>query len=151
MSKITDMLAEISAPAISELGLTLWDVEYVKEAGDWYLRLYVDAPDGADMERCEKLARALNPLLDEHEDMFPDSGYMFEVSSAGAERKLKRPSDFEKFIGSKVEIKLYKTKYNKRDHIGTLEGYSEGKITLDVNGEKLDFEKQEIANARLRI
>jgi len=151
MGKITDMLTEISAPVLNELGLELWDVEYVKEVGDWYLRLYVDAPDGADMERCEKLARAINPLLDEYEDMFPDSGYVFEVSSAGAERKLKRPSDFERFIGSKVEIKLYSTKYNKREHIGTLESYNDGMVTLDVDGEKLDFEKQEIANARLRI
>jgi len=105
MSKITDMMSEISAPVLSELGLTLWDVEYVKEAGEWYLRLFVDSPDGADMERCEKVARAINPLLDEREDMFPEGGYMFEVSSAGAERKLKRPSDFERFIGSKVEIR----------------------------------------------
>ena len=151
MSKITDMLSEISAPVLSELGLTLWDTEYVKEAGDWYLRLFVDAPDGADMERCEKVARAVNPMLDEYEDMFPDSGYVFEVSSAGAERKLKRPSDFERFMGHKVEIKLYSNKFNKREHIGTLEGYSDGAVILDVDGEKLAFEKQEIANARLRI
>ena len=151
MSKITDMLSKISAPILSELGLTLWDMEYVKEAGDWYLRLFIDAPEGADMECCEKVARAINPLLDEHEDMFPDSGYMFEVSSAGAERRLKRPADFERFLGHKVEIRLYSNKFGKREHIGTLESYSDGKVTLDVNGEKLDFEKQEIANARLRI
>ena len=151
MSKITDMLTEISAPVLVELGLELWDVEHVKEAGEWYLRLFVDAPDGADMERCEKVARALNPLLDEHEEMFPDGGYMFEVSSAGAERKLKRPADFERFIGHKVEIRLYSNKFGRREHVGTLESYTDGRVTLDVTGEKLDFEKQEIASARLRI
>ncbi|NLB28939.1 MAG: ribosome maturation factor RimP [Clostridiales bacterium] len=151
MSKITDMLTEISASVLKELGLELWDTEYVKEAGGWYLRLLVDAPDGVDLERCEKVVKALNPMLDEREDMFPDGGYVFEVGSAGAERRLKRPSDFERYIGHKVEIRLYKGKFGKREHIGTLESYREGAVTLDCGGEKLDFEKQEIANARLRI
>lgn len=151
MSKITDMLTEISAPVLQELGLTLWDTEYVKEAGGWYLRLFVDAPDGADLEQCEKVARALNPLLDEREAMFPDNGYIFEVGSAGAERRLRRPSDFERYIGHKAEIKLYSNKYGGREHVGILEAYDDGAVTLEVGGEGLRFEKQEIANARLRI
>lgn len=151
MSKITEMMAELASPILSELGLELWDVEFVKEASDWYLRVFIDSPDGVDLDSCEKVTRYLNPLLDEREDMFPDEGYIFEVGSAGAERRLKRPSDFIRFIGHRVEIKLYKSKLGKKEFTGILADYNDGAIVLESDGESIAFEKSEIAGARLRI
>ena len=86
--KITELVAEVAAPVAQEQGCTLWDVEYVKEAGSRYLRVYIDKPDGVSIQDCEDFSRALDPILDEA-DPIPDS-YIFEVSSAGAERQLKR-------------------------------------------------------------
>ncbi|MDR0839404.1 MAG: ribosome maturation factor RimP [Oscillospiraceae bacterium] len=151
MSKIIDTVTALASPVLADLGLELWDVEFTKEAGYYYLRLYIDSPGGVGLEQCEAVSRAVDPLLDEHEELFPDAGYTFEVSSAGAERKLRRPSDFERFLGSLVEIKLYKSKQGKREYIGILKAYDAGDVTLDVKGETVAFTKAEIANARLRI
>jgi ribosome maturation factor RimP len=106
MSKITDRIWQLAEPVVKEQGCEIWDVEYVKEAGGWYLRLYIDREGGVSIDDCEAVSRAFDPILDE-EDPIPTS-YVFEVSSAGAERALKRPGDFEKFMGSFVEVKLYK-------------------------------------------
>ena len=95
----------MALPVSREQGVELWDVEYLKEAGQWYLRVYIDKDGGISINDCENFSRALDPILDE-EDPIPES-YIFEVSSAGVERVLKRPSDFQKFLGSKVEVKLY--------------------------------------------
>ena len=106
MSRITDIVTKLAEAPASELGLELWDVEYVREAGQWVLRVYVDKDGGVGIADCEALSKLLDPLLDEA-DPIPDS-YVFEVSSAGAERELKRPRDFERFMGSDVEVRLYR-------------------------------------------
>ena len=105
MSKLTDTVAELAVPVIEKQGCTLWDVEYVKEAGTWYLRVYIDHPDGVSIDQCEAISRELDAIIEER-DMIPGA-YTFEVSSAGAERSLKRPGDFEQFMGHLVEVKLY--------------------------------------------
>ena len=105
MSKITDKVTAIAKPIVEEEGCSLWDVEYVREAGSRYLRIYIDKPGGVDIADCERISRRLDPILDE-EDPIPES-YVFEVGSAGIERELKRPGDFEAFLGSEVEVKLY--------------------------------------------
>ena len=105
MKKVTELVAELAAPAVEAAGCVLWDTEYVREAGQWYLRLYIDKLEGdVDILDCEAVSRAVEPLLDEA-DPIPGS-YTFEVSSAGAERPLKRPSDFQRFLGSPVAVKL---------------------------------------------
>ncbi len=93
-------------------GCSLWDVEYVREGADWFLRLYIDKPGGVDINDCEAISRAVDPILDE-KDPIPDS-YSFEVCSAGLERVLKRPGDFEQFMGSMVLVRLYQPKDGKR-------------------------------------
>ena len=106
MKKITDLVAELAAPAVAEQGCELWDVEYVKEAGTWYLRLYLDKEGGVDILDCEAVSRKVSDLLDEADPI--EGSYTFEVSSAGCERPLKRPSDFARFMGSPVTVRLYR-------------------------------------------
>jgi len=150
MSKIIDAVTELAEPVAKKHGCELWDVEYVKEAGGWFLRVYIDRPEGVGLEQCEAVSRDLDPMLDEREDLIPGS-YTFEVSSAGAERHLRRPSDFERFIGHLVEVKLYKAKDGQKTFLGTLSGYSNGVVQIDMDGTMHSFEKSEIAGVRLRI
>ena len=145
MSKISDKVEALARPVVEEEGCRLWSVEYVKEAGTWYLRVYIDKEGGVGIADCEAISRRLDPILDEA-DPVPDS-YVFEVGSAGAERELRRPSDFEQFIGSEVEVRLYQPRDGRKTVVGTLEGYCEGNIT--VSGAEL--KKEQIAQVRLHI
>ena len=145
-----DAVTALAGPIAEKHGCELWDVEYVKEAGNQFLRVYIDRSEGVSIEHCEAVSRELDPLLDEIGDLFPGS-YIFEASSAGAERRLRRPSDFERFIGSLVEVKLYKSKNGKKTFLGALAGYSDGDVELDVSDERYVFKKAEIAGVRLRI
>ena len=150
MKKVTELVAELAAPAVAEQGCTLWDVEYVREAGQWYLRLYLDKDGGVDILDCEAVSRKVSDLLDQADPV--EGSYTFEVSSAGAERPLKRPSDFERFLGSPVLVKTYKPKGGRKEFAGTLAGYDEGAVLLDMGGaEPVRFEKPEIALVRLRV
>ena len=149
MSKITELVAELAAPAIAAQGCQLWDIEYVREAGQWYLRLYLDKGGGVDIGECQGVSRVVSDLLDEADPI--EGSYVFEVSSAGAERPLKRPSDFAKFLGSPVLVKLYKARDGRKEFAGTLAGYEDGTILLTVGKETLSFPKNEVALCRLRI
>jgi len=151
MSKITDALSALANPIAEKNGCELWDVEYVKEAVGWVLRIYIDRPDGVSITHCEAVSRELDLILDEHEDLFPGS-YTFEVSSAGAERHLRRPSDFVRFMGHQVELKLYRSKNGQKSYLGTLADHSiDGSVGIDISGQRHNFEKPEIASVRLRI
>ena len=149
MKKITELTAELAAPAIAEQGCTLWDVEYVKEAGTWYLRILLDKEGGVDILDCEEISRKVSDLLDEVDPI--EGSYTLEVGSAGAERALKRPSDFARFLGSPVLVKLYKARDGRKEFAGTLAGYEDGTILLTVGKETLSFPKNEVALCRLRI
>lgn len=149
MSKITDQVAALAKPVVEEEGCTLWDVEYVREAGTWYLRIFVDKEGGLGIDDCERISRRLDPMLDE-EDPIPDS-YVFEVGSAGAERELKRPSDFEQFLGSEVEIRLYQPMNGAKAFVGILKSYDDGDVTIETCGSDKRFEKSRIALVKLHI
>ncbi len=149
MKKVTELTAELAAPVVAAQGCELWDVEYVKEAGTWYLRLYIDKEGGVSIDDCEAISRRVSDLLDEADPI--EGSYTFEVSSAGAERPLKRPSDFERFMGSPITVRLYKTKDGRKEFSGTLAGYENGAVLLDTDGQTLRFEKAEIALVRLRV
>ena len=149
MKKVTELVAELAAPAVAEQGCTLWDVEYVREAGQWYLRLYLDKDGGVNILDCEAVSRKVSDLLDQADPI--EGSYTFEVSSAGAERPLKRPSDFERFLGSPVLVKTYKPKDGRKEFAGTLAGYDNGAVLLDMGGETVRFEKNETALVRLRV
>ena len=149
MKKITDLVAELAAPAVAEQGCELWDVEYVKEAGTWYLRLYLDKEGGVDILDCEAVSRKVSDLLDEADPI--EGSYTFEVSSAGCERPLKRPSDFARFMGSPVTVRLYQNLDSRKEFAGTLRGYDDGAVTIEVGGKELRFEKNQVALCRLRV
>ena len=147
--KVTDLVTEFAKPIVEEKGCSLWDVEYVREGSERFLRLYIDKEGGVDIEDCEKVHRAIDPVLDE-KDPIAES-YHFEVCSAGLERALKRPSDFEQFMGSPILIKLYRPRNGLKEIPGILRGYQDGRITLEAGKETITLEKSEVALARLRV
>ena len=149
MAKVTDAVAALALPVVEGAGCTLWDVEYVKEAGTWFLRVYIDKEGGVSIDDCEAVSRPLSDLLDEADPI--EGSYTLEVSSAGAERPLKRPGDFEKFMGSPVAVKLYQAKNGRKEFDGVLAGYENGDVTITVGGEAMTFPKNEVALCRLRI
>ena len=134
MKKITELTAELAAPAIAEAGCTLWDVEYVKEGGTWYLRVLLDKEGGVDILDCESVSRKLSDLLDEADPI--EGSYTLEVGSAGAERALKRPSDFARFLGNPVLVKLYRAIDGQKEIPGVLSAYDEesGAVTIEAGG-----------------
>ena len=149
MGKLVDTVRSLAEPVAAQCGCEVWDVEYVREAGAWYLRVYIDKPGGVGIDDCEAVSRALDPVLDEA-DPVPGS-YVFEVSSAGAERELKRPGDFERFIGEQVEVKHYQPIDGAKSHVGLLRGYDNGDVTAEVNGAEREFKKAQVAQVRLHM
>lgn len=147
--KITEQVWQFAEPLVKENGCSLWDVEYVREGGEWFLRLYIDKEGGVDIDDCENVSRAVDPVLDE-KDPIPES-YRFEVCSAGLERQLKRPSDFERFMGAPILLKTYQPKNGTKEFPGVLAGYDNGAVTVDMNGTPLTFQKTEVALVRLRV
>ena len=151
MKKITELTAELAVPAIAGRGCTLWGREYVKEAGSWYLRTLLDKEGGVDILDCEEISRKVSDLLDEADPI--EGSYTLEVGSAGAERALKRPSDFQRFLGSPVLVKLYRAREGRKEFSGYLKSYDEanGDVTVTVGKQELVFPKQETALVRLRV
>lgn len=149
MAKVTELVARMALPVAEEFGCELWDVEYVREAGAWFLRVYIDKENGVDILDCENVSRKLSDMLDEADPI--EGSYTLEVSSAGAERPLKRPGDFEKFMGSPVTVKLYKAQNGRKEFAGVLAGYDNGDVTITVGEAAMTFAKNDVALCRLRI
>lgn len=149
MKKVTERVAELARPIAEKHGLEIWNVELTKEAGQLYLRVYIDREGAVSTEDCEVVSRELDPLLDELDPI--EESYIFEVSSAGAERALKRPTDFERFIGSNVAVNLYRPKNGKKEYVGRLTTYNNGDMEIEINGDPVSFTKDEVALVRLRI
>ena len=147
--KVTQQVAEFAEPVVASHGCSLWDVEYVREGADYFLRVYIDKEGGVDIADCEAISRALDPILDE-KDPIPGS-YHFEVCSAGLERTLKRPSDFERFLGSPITVKLYRPYNGMKELPCVLRGYDEGRLTVELGKETVQFEKSQVALVRLRV
>ena len=147
--KVTELVEKLAKPVVEENGCSLWDVEYVREGSEYFLRLYLDKESGVDINDCERISRAMDPILDE-KDPIPTS-YHFEVCSAGLERALKRPSDFERFMGSAITVKLYRPRNGLKEIPCVLTGYEDGKITVTAGKETITFEKSEVALVRLRV
>jgi len=145
--KIAEQVWALSQPVVEGFGLRLWDVEYVREGAEWFLRLYIDKDGPVDISDCEQVSRAMDPILDEA-DPIPDS-YNFEVCSAGLERTLKRPGDFQQFLGSKVLVKLYGPRNGRKEFVGVLKNYQDGTVTLEIDGREAVFTKEETALVRL--
>ncbi len=141
---------ELVTPICEQVGVELWDVEFEKEGGQYMLTVTIDKEDGVDIDQCETVSRTLDPMLDAKEFQSMPA-YTFCVSSAGLERRLKKKEHFDKFMGSPVELKLYKAMNGAKVIEGTLTGYDEGAVTLEVNGETRIYEPQDVAAVRLTI
>ncbi len=146
MSKIAERVQQYAAPIAEQLNLTLWHVEYGKEATGYVLRLIIDKPGGVGTDDCEALSRAIDPWLDET-DFIPDA-YCLEVSSPGIERVLHTDEQRRQFIGSDVTIKLYKPIDGARVFQGVLVEATPD-IAIDSNGRRLAFAKSDIAVIQL--
>ena len=147
MAKVTDTVARLAAPFVEAAGCSLWDVEYVKEAGEWFLRVYIDKEGGVSIDDCEAVSRPLSDALDEADPI--EGSYTFEVSSAGADRVLKRPEHFAQFQGQEVEVKLYRPREGRKDYVGLLTAYADGDVTIQAGGVPMEFAKKDIALVRL--
>ena len=149
MAKVTDAVEALARHIVEEQGCTLWDVEYVKEAGVWYLRLYIDKPGGVSIDDCEAVSRPVSDLLDEADPI--EGSYTFEVSSAGADRVLRKPEHFAAYVDTEVEVKLYRPHQGRKDWVGKLTAYADGSVTITAPQGELTFEKKDIAQTRLYV
>ena len=147
--KVTEIVTQFAKPVVEAHGCQLWDVEYVREGSERFLRLYLDKEGGVDITDCEAISRAIDPILDEKDPI--QESYHFEVCSAGLERALKRPSDFERFMGSPITVKLYRPRNGLKEIPCVLRGYEDGKVTVEAGKETITFEKSEVALVRLRV
>lgn len=149
MAKVTDLTQALAEPIVREAGCSLWDVEYVREGGTWFLRVYIDKEGGVSINDCEAVSRPLSDKLDEADPI--QGSYVLEVSSAGADRPLKRPEHFAAYLGQQVEVRLYRAQEGKKEFVGALAGYENGDITLDLGGSAVTFPKKDVAQTRLYV
>lgn len=154
MSRITEQVEQIAQPIISDLNLELVDVEFVKEGKNWFLRVYVDNPEGTiDIEQCAVVSEKLSEELDTKDPI--EQNYFLEVSSPGAERPLKKEQDFVNAIGKYVYIKTYEPIDGLKEFEGYLRQADEQKITVEIKiktrSKTVVIDRDKIAVARLAI
>ena len=149
MAKVTDLTAALAEPIVQEQGCSLWDVEYFREAGQWFLRVYIDKEGGVSIQDCEAVSRPLSDALDEADPI--EGSYVLEVSSAGADRPLKRPEHFWQFLGAQVEVRLYRALEGRKEYVGILAGYEAGNVTIQMETGAQTFLKQDVAQVRLYV
>lgn len=138
---------ELLKPITDACNVEIYDVEYVKEGSEWYLRAYIDKPGGVTIDDCESVSRALSAKLDE--DEFIEEAYILEVSSPGLGRVLKKEKHFLKSIGSEIEIKTYKPIEKEKQFVGILTSYQDDTITIKTDKKEMNFNKSEVASVRL--
>ena len=143
---VAAVVRELAIPVCEECGVTLWDVEFVKEGADFVLRIVIDKPEGVTIDDCERVNRAIDPLLDEADPI--ETSYKLEVSSPGIERTLSRPEHFAASIGADVELSLYAPYEGSRKVRGKLASYANGDVTLTVGETDVTFKKADVAKAR---
>ncbi len=142
---------QLLTPIAEQNGVEIYDVEYVKEGSDWYLRAYIDKPGGVNISDCENVSRALSDALDA-EDFIPDA-YILEVSSPGLGRTLRKDRHLEKSLGMEVEIKTYKPVDGQKEYAGILKAYDRTTVTVTQpeDGADRTFERAQIARIRLAL
>lgn len=140
---------ELVLPLVEAHGFELVDVEYVKEAGNWYLRGYIDKPGGITVNDCEAVSRIFSDRLDE--DDFIEDSYIMEISSPGLDRPLKKDKDFARSMGKAVEIRTYRPIDRQKEFSGVLTAYDDNSVTIDEDGNLRTFDRKEIALIRLMI
>ena len=139
----------ILTPIVESRGFELVDVEYVREAGCWYLRGYIDKPGGITVNDCEDVSRAFSDILDEKD--FIEDSYIMEISSPGLDRPLKKEKDFKRSLGKLVEFRTYRPIEKQKEFCGILNAYDSNGVTIDEDGTERTFDKKDIALIRLAI
>ena len=130
-------------PVVRELGYTLWDVEYVKEGSEWYLRITIDSPEGITIDDCERVHRAIDPVIDAHDPI--ENAYHLEVSSPGVERVLRTDAHLAAFAGEEVEVRLFAPENGKKSLRGILGEANEQTVTLSCAGETVVLDRAKIS------
>jgi len=142
---IVARVSEFLIPIIENAGYAVWDIEYVREGADWFLRITIDSEDGISIEDCEKVHRLIDPVLDEEDPI--DNSYHLEVSSPGIERALKSPAHFEYAVGEKIEVRLFAPFDGKKSFVGILEQYAQDSLTLDCGDKTVEIPTDKISKA----
>ena len=137
------VVRELLLPVIEGMGYMLWDVEYVKIASEWHLIITIDTEDGINIEDCERVHRAIDPILDEADPI--ENSYRLEVSSPGIERELRTDEHIEFCLGMDVEAKLFAAQDGKKSFVGILAGYEDGIITLETADGEVKLDKSSVS------
>ena len=146
MANAAERVYSIIKETVEAQGVTLWDVRFLKEGASWYLRVFIDREGGVSIDDCTNVSHAIDPIIDEEDPI--DLPYYLEVCSPGLERELTRPFHYERVLGEKIKIKLYKALDGKKEFIGILKKTGES-LVLDVDGTELTFNIKEISKANL--
>lgn len=146
MSKIEENVHLLIKDSISDLNVEIYDIEYVKEGSEWYLRIYIDKEGGIDISDCENVSRLIEPIIDKEDPI--KTPYYLEVSSPGIERVLRKQEHFDKFIGSMIEISLFNSFEGKKKIIGELIRADGNEVIILIEGKNIAFERKNISKVK---
>ena len=147
MANSAERVYELIKDAVEAEGVRLWDVRFLKEGASWYLRVFIDKPEGISIDDCTNVSHAIDPIIDEADPI--DVSYYLEVCSPGIERELTRSRHYEESLGKQVRLKLYRAYDGKKEITGTLEDVTEENVTLVTDGNALTVERKNISKANL--
>ncbi len=147
MANSAERVYELIKDAVEAEGARLWDVRFLKEGASWYLRVFIDKPEGISIDDCTNVSHAIDPIIDEADPI--DVSYYLEVCSPGIERELTRSRHYEESLGKQVRLKLYRAYDGKKEITGTLEDVTEENVTLVTEGKALTVERKNISKANL--
>ena len=147
MAGVADKVFSLVQSTVEENGVSLWDVRFVKEGANWYLRIIIDSDSGISIDDCTNVHHAIDPLLDEADPI--DRAYYLEVCSPGLERELTRDEHFEQMAGEKVKLKLYKARDGVKEFAGTLKSGDKEKVVLTTEETEIEFARNEISYCKL--
>lgn len=147
MANSAERVYELIKDAVEAEGVRLWDVRFLKEGASWYLRVFIDKPEGISIDDCTNVSHAIDPIIDEADPI--DVSYYLEVCSPGVERELTRSRHYEESLGKQVRLKLYRAYDGKKEITGTLENVTEENVTLVTEGNALTVERKNISKANL--
>lgn len=147
MANSAERVYELIKDAVEAEGVRLWDVRFLKEGASWYLRVFIDKPEGISIADCTNVSHAIDPIIDEADPI--DVSYYLEVCSPGIERELTRSRHYEESLGKQVRLKLYRAYDGKKEITGTLEDVTEENVTLVTEGNALTVERKNISKANL--
>ena len=143
MANIEEKIENLIRKPIEEIGYKLYDVEYAKEGKNFFLRIFIDKPEGIDLEDCEKVNNHISDLLDDAD--YIKEQYFLEVSSPGVEKVLRKDKHLKENIGEKIEVRLFKPIEKEKVLIGILEKFDSDNVTLNIDNSSLEIPRQNIS------